>query len=53
MGVWRARDGGVGKDGEKTREGKKDGEVRRCGEFDSSSCQSRCIIDVLRIPHCH
>lgn len=31
--------------------GKDDG-VRRCSEFDSSSCQRRCIIDVLRIPHC-
>lgn len=37
---------------ENEREEEKDGGVRQCREFDSSNCQRRCIIDVLRIPHC-
>lgn len=37
---------------EREREREEGDGVRRCREFDSSSCQRRCIIDVLRFPHC-
>lgn len=52
-----SRDGCVEKWQHKEQECKKEREweddrVRRSEEFDSSSCQRGCIIDVLRIPHC-